>query len=260
MQTQPLDAAELRQHAANLYRDGRLDESAAVFEELAASPDPVEGHHGLAVVALRRGDADGATHHLLEVLRRDPRHAGSLYWLGCIAESRGAIFEALMLYRATLANEPTHPFAATAAERVGAAEPARSAPFKPGGVTPMPPHAGSSPSASTAPPPPHPVAGPAPQAVTSPSRGKGVRGVVADLAPFQQQAWNTGRFKQGFNFRLITPEGEQVEVEIRGQKIYGRLRVGDDVEVLSGYMRRGLIAATRLYNHSSQSEITRRII
>jgi hypothetical protein len=77
---------------------------------------------------------------------------------------------------------------------------------------------------------------------------------------FQQQAWNTGRFKQGYNFRLRTPDEALVEVEIRGQKIYGRLRNGDDVEVVRGFRRRGLVMATRLYNHSSRSEIARRII
>jgi tetratricopeptide (TPR) repeat protein len=231
----------IRVRANALYGAGRLEESELLFRRLADGLDPVEGHHGLGVLALRRGDPDGALHHFHAALLVEPRHANSLYWLGYLAQRDALGFEAFLLYQAALASEPRHRLARAALERLTAAgTSALRADTPPGWDDASGPPAGES--------------------RDEPSIGRGMRGTVVELTPFQQQAWNTGRFKQGFNFRLQVPDSSLVEVEIRGQKIYGRLRNGDDVEVLSGFRRRGLVSASRLYNHSSHSEIRRRFI
>jgi len=234
-------AGGIRAQANALYGAGRLEESELLFRRLADGLDPVEGHHGLGVLALRRADPDGALHHFHAALLAEPRHANSLYWLGYLAQQDALGFEAFLLYQAALASEPRHRLARAALERLTApGTSALRADAPPGWDDGARPPAGESQEA--------------------PSIGRGVRGTVVELTPFQQQAWNTGRFKQGFNFRLQMPDGTLVEVEIRGQKIYGRLRNGDDVEVLSGFRRHGLLSASRLYNHSSHSEVRRRFI
>jgi hypothetical protein len=231
----------IRARANALYGAGRLEDSELLFRQLADGLDAVEGHHGLGVLALRHSDPDGALEHFHAALLLQPRHANSLYWLGYLAEQDARGFEAFLLYQAALAGEPRHRLARSAAERLTAA-----------GTSAL--RADATPSWDDVP---GPTAG---DSRGEPSIGRGVRGTVIELTPFQQQAWNTGRFKQGFNFRLQAPDGSVVEVEIRGQKIYGRLRNGDDVEVLSGFRRQGLLSAWRLYNHTSHSEIRRRFI
>jgi tetratricopeptide (TPR) repeat protein len=257
-------ASSLRARAGELYAAGCLDESRLLFRRLADGLDPVESHHGLGVLALRRADPDRALDHFHAALLLAPRHANSLYWLGYLAEQDALLFEAFLLYHAALASEPRHRRAREAAARLTAAgaEALR---------TDAPPGGGAAPPLG------HDAAGgrlgphgpgaldrlaeaPSGDSQDEPSIGRGTRGLVVELTPFQQQAWNTGRFKQGFNFRLQVPDGGLVEVEIRGQKIYGRLRNGDNVEVLSGIRRRGLLSASRLYNHTSHSEVRRRFI
>lgn len=258
----PDNQAMLRRATA-FYRAGRFAECAALFEELAAGADPVEGHHGLGVLALGRNDRHTALRHFQAALTHAPGHANSLYWLDYLAEARDAVFEALLLYQTALAHEPRHHHAAEGVKRLAAAGRIGSPSEDPAAV-----HASATRQLAASF---NRPATPAPADVAPADRfpepseaslsiGRGVRGRVTELMQFQQQAWNTGRFKQGYNFRLRTPDEALVEVEIRGQKIYGRLRNGDDVEVVRGFRRRGLVMATRLYNHSSRSEIARRII
>ncbi len=73
---------------------------------LDLDPELLEGWRGRAQARLRLGDSAGATHDILEVLRREPRHFAALEDLSRIAEARGDWKSALAAWQKVLDADP----------------------------------------------------------------------------------------------------------------------------------------------------------
>ncbi|MGV4986854.1 tetratricopeptide repeat protein [Streptomyces sp. NRAIS4] len=162
--------------ARDLFGQQRYDESEQAFARLVAVPDfAAEGHYGLGVIRLTRGDLAGAEQFLLRCLASDPSHGNACYQLGAVAEQRGNVTEAIGRYRQAVTVQPGHHGALLALDRLpGAGRP-------PDGTIPTPP--------PTVPPPPtDPPPVPPPPQHENPERYGVYEYLAADTSPLSHKA------------------------------------------------------------------------
>lgn len=90
--------------------------------DLAARLNPLSERPGLAAgsIAIRRGEVERARQGFAQALRRDPRNAYAILWLGAIASHRGQRAEADRLLRRALALAPSDPPTQSAAQQAKA--------------------------------------------------------------------------------------------------------------------------------------------
>jgi tetratricopeptide (TPR) repeat protein len=103
------DPGQLLSEGRRLLEQGQLDSSAAAFQRasrIAATAG--EGHYGLGVVALARGDPIAAEGSFSAALAAGPRNNNALYQLGFLWEKQGRRDDALDAYRRVLATQPQH--------------------------------------------------------------------------------------------------------------------------------------------------------
>lgn len=94
--------------ARALFAEGRLDESRVAFENLLKSTARADALYGLAVIALRHGDNDGAQvlfEQSLGVKRNNP---DALYYLARIHSTKGNRNLAIALLGEALSCDPLH--------------------------------------------------------------------------------------------------------------------------------------------------------
>ena len=94
--------------ARALFAEGRLDDSRAAFENLLESGVRADALYGLAVIAFRRGDNDGAQvlfEQSLGVKRSNP---DALYYLARVHLAKGNRYSAIALFGEALSFEPLH--------------------------------------------------------------------------------------------------------------------------------------------------------
>ena len=95
--------------AFDLYRAGRLAETAALCERLVASTPSVEAWHLLGVARLGLGQAEAALAALDEGLALDAKRPGLLSAKTLVLNSLGRDAEAVVAARAALAADPENP-------------------------------------------------------------------------------------------------------------------------------------------------------
>jgi tetratricopeptide (TPR) repeat protein len=158
-----MGSQESLEHAQKLLAEGRINESLAIFGQLADGTEmPSEGHYGVAFIQFKKGDLDSAGAGFRRVLKLDPNHANAAYYLGVISERDGQQDIARAYYERALTHNPEHAGALQKlGDRASLEQPAgkgvSSAPTTPPETKPnapnVPPDAGL--GASVPAPPPH---------------------------------------------------------------------------------------------------------
>jgi tetratricopeptide (TPR) repeat protein len=98
--------------ARDMFDQGRLDEAAAAFSELAKTGD-VEGWYGLGMVYLKAGNTPSAESSFERALALAPGHLNAGLQLGMLAERSGDRLKAISRYEAVLAAHPRQALAAS---------------------------------------------------------------------------------------------------------------------------------------------------
>ena len=94
--------------ARDALEQGRLDESADAFHELARHPRfAAEADYGLGWIELQEGSAEQAQARFRDVIARDPGHANAWYALGTLTEEH-SVDDAIDCYRHALGADPDH--------------------------------------------------------------------------------------------------------------------------------------------------------
>ncbi len=97
-------------HAAELHRDGRLEDAEKVYREVVrANPDNVDALRMLARIALAAGRGADAERLLLRALRIAPDFAGALNDLGRAQKEQNRFQEAIDTFTRLVAIEPDNP-------------------------------------------------------------------------------------------------------------------------------------------------------
>jgi len=103
------DPSQLLSDGRRLLEQGQLDASAAAFLRASqVSATAAEGHYGLGMVALARGDPAAAEAVFSAALNAGPANNNALYQLGFLWEKQGRRNDALGAYRRVLAAQPDH--------------------------------------------------------------------------------------------------------------------------------------------------------
>jgi thioredoxin-like negative regulator of GroEL len=101
------EAESLLKAAAGHYDAGRLDEAAALYEQIERGyPRDFRAAYSLAMVDIRRGRLERARSGLSRVLARAPDHFSAQHNLGAVCQELGRWGEAAAAYRRALELEP----------------------------------------------------------------------------------------------------------------------------------------------------------
>jgi tetratricopeptide (TPR) repeat protein len=94
------DDAETHRALADWHlAGGRLDEAAAAYDRVVQLGDAANGRYGLAMVAVRRGEVEGAARAFEALLAGPVPHVGAYLEAGDVYETAGRADEALRTYR-----------------------------------------------------------------------------------------------------------------------------------------------------------------
>lgn len=86
---------------------GRFDEAAKLYEEIVKTfPDYTRGHYRLGEISLQRGDAQAASAHATELLKRNQKDADALFLRARTYVSTGKLKEAIADLKTVLDAEP----------------------------------------------------------------------------------------------------------------------------------------------------------
>jgi len=92
LRDKPDDYRVLQNMAIAFTKTGRPDEAIRAYRRaLEIEPSLSGAHYGLAFLLLKRGDAEGAAHHLEEFLARPPKGAEAERWVRHARESLGRV-------------------------------------------------------------------------------------------------------------------------------------------------------------------------
>jgi tetratricopeptide (TPR) repeat protein len=110
---QPSNAAHesrvLLDHAEKLLSQGKLEDSEAAFKKvIALSVDAPQGHYGLGVIQLRRGNSEAAAVEFQKCVKLDPENANAYYFLGEISENQNLPDVAIGFFKKALVIDPNH--------------------------------------------------------------------------------------------------------------------------------------------------------
>lgn len=235
----------LLQEAIRLYGSGHMEESEALFRQLAkeSTASRADAYYGLGLVQLKRGSGAAAKTCFESALQHDQQHQNALFRLGELALGRGAAQDARNYFEKVLALNPGHQAAREHLRRlsdernkytVSSNQWERQRPL--GGPT-------------------IPKAGYAEERQDEssfPFGGSGVRsGTVRGRAtnvPSRFQMWSDPLGRSMATFRVVPEDGATpIEVEMRGRAFLGSLVEGDTVEV-TGAWRGNTLRAKRLRN------------
>jgi tetratricopeptide (TPR) repeat protein len=103
------DPSQLLSDGRRQLEQGQLDASSAAFLSASRiSATAAEGHYGLGMVALARGDPATAEASFSAAVAADPANNNALFQLGFLWEKQGRRDDALSVYRRVLAAQPQH--------------------------------------------------------------------------------------------------------------------------------------------------------
>ena len=97
------------QRALNLQNNGRLEEAAAIYQEvIAEAPDSTIAYFNLAVIDQTQGRDAEAAANSEQVLALDPAYTPALFNLAILRADEGDTAAAIGLYRRVIAINPDH--------------------------------------------------------------------------------------------------------------------------------------------------------